>query len=70
MINRKDVRVDDEYSIAVVTERMADGGWAVVASPPLITTGAVALRVPALTSIVAGGDSVVNVASAPLVSAP
>jgi hypothetical protein len=32
MIQRKDVPVDDEYSIAVVTERMADGGWAVVAS--------------------------------------
>ena len=32
MIHRQDVRVDDEYSIAVVTERMADGGWAVVAS--------------------------------------
>jgi len=32
MIQRKDVLVDDEYSIAVVTERMSDGGWAVVAS--------------------------------------
>jgi hypothetical protein len=37
MIHRKDVRVDDEYSIAVVTERMADGGWAVVASIKHVT---------------------------------
>ena len=32
MIERKTVPVDDENSIAIVTERMADGAWAVVAS--------------------------------------
>ena len=32
MIERKTVPVDDESSIAVVTERMADGSWASVAS--------------------------------------
>jgi hypothetical protein len=32
MIQRTTVPVDDESSIAVVTEQMADGGWAVVAS--------------------------------------
>ena len=32
MIQRTTVPVDDQSSIAVVTERMADGGWAVVAS--------------------------------------
>jgi hypothetical protein len=32
MIERKTVPVDEETSIAVVTERMADGGFAVVAS--------------------------------------
>jgi hypothetical protein len=32
MVQRTTVPVDDESSIAVVTERMADGGWAVVAS--------------------------------------
>ena len=32
MIQRTTVPVDDESSIAVVTERMADGRWAVVAS--------------------------------------
>ncbi len=32
MIQRTSVPVDDESSIAVVTEQMADGGWAVVAS--------------------------------------
>jgi hypothetical protein len=32
MIERKTVPVDDQYSIEVVTERMNDGGWAVVAS--------------------------------------
>ena len=31
MIQRKDVPVNDEYSVAVVTEDMPDG-WAVVAS--------------------------------------
>jgi hypothetical protein len=32
MIHRATVPVNDEYSIAVVTEQMADGTWAVVAS--------------------------------------
>jgi hypothetical protein len=32
MIERKTVPVDEETSIAVVTERMADGAYAVVAS--------------------------------------
>jgi hypothetical protein len=32
MIQRKDVPVNDEYSIAIVTEEMADRTWAVVAS--------------------------------------
>ena len=32
MIQRTTVPVDDESSIAAVTELMADGGWAVVAS--------------------------------------
>jgi uncharacterized protein DUF6566 len=32
MIQRTTVPVNDEYSIAVVTEQMADGAWAVVAS--------------------------------------
>ena len=32
MIHRATVPVNDEYSIAVVTEQMEDGGWAVVAS--------------------------------------
>jgi len=32
MIQRKDVPVNDEYSIAIVTEEMADHTWAVVAS--------------------------------------
>ena len=32
MIHRATVPVNDEYSISVVTEQMADGGWAVVAS--------------------------------------
>jgi hypothetical protein len=32
MIERKLLPVNDEYAIAVVTERMNDGGWAVVAS--------------------------------------
>jgi hypothetical protein len=32
MIERKTVPVDDENSIAIVTERMADGSWAVVSS--------------------------------------
>jgi len=32
MIQRKDVPVNDEYSIAIVTEAMADGSWAVVTS--------------------------------------
>jgi phenylpyruvate tautomerase PptA (4-oxalocrotonate tautomerase family) len=30
MIQRTTVPVDDQSSIAVVTEQMADGGWAVV----------------------------------------
>jgi hypothetical protein len=32
MIERKTLPVDDENSIAIVTERMADGTWAVVTS--------------------------------------
>ena len=32
MIERKSIPVDEAYSIDVVTERMPDGGWAVVAS--------------------------------------
>jgi len=32
MIERKTVPVDEAYSVNVVTERMNDGGWAVVAS--------------------------------------
>ncbi len=32
MIERKNVPVDDAYSIAVVTEQMTDAAWAVVAS--------------------------------------
>jgi len=32
MIQRKDVPVNDEYSIAIVTEQMPDNAWAVVAS--------------------------------------
>jgi len=32
MIQRKDVPVNDEYTIAVVTEQMADDRWAVVAT--------------------------------------
>ena len=32
MIERRTFPVDDQYSIEVVTERMNDGGWAVVAS--------------------------------------
>jgi hypothetical protein len=32
MIERKTVPVDDQSSISVVTERMADGSWAYVAS--------------------------------------
>jgi hypothetical protein len=32
VIERKIVPVNDEYAITVVTERMNDGGWAVVAS--------------------------------------
>jgi len=32
MVQRKDIPVNDDYTIAVVTEQMADGEWAVVAS--------------------------------------
>jgi hypothetical protein len=32
MIQRKEVPVNDEYSIAIVTEEMADTRWAVVAT--------------------------------------
>jgi hypothetical protein len=32
MVQRKDIPVNDDYTVAVVTEQMADGGWAVVAS--------------------------------------
>jgi hypothetical protein len=32
MIQRKDVPVNDEYSIAIVTEEMSDTRWAVVAT--------------------------------------
>ncbi len=32
MIHRATVPVNDDYSIGVVTEQMADGSWAVVAS--------------------------------------
>jgi len=32
MIQRKDVPVNDEYTIAVVTEQMNDAQWAVVAT--------------------------------------
>ncbi len=32
MIERKSIPVDEAYSIDIVTERMRDGGWAVVAS--------------------------------------
>ena len=32
MIERKTVPVDEAYGINIVTERMPDGGWAVVAS--------------------------------------
>ena len=32
MVQRKDIPVKDDYTIAVVTEQMADGQWAVVAS--------------------------------------
>jgi hypothetical protein len=32
MIERKTLPVDDQYSINVVTERMNDGSWAVVAA--------------------------------------
>ena len=32
MIDRKTIPVDDQYTINVVTERMRDGNWAVVAS--------------------------------------
>jgi hypothetical protein len=32
MIERKSIPVDEAYGIDVVTERMRDGGWAVVAS--------------------------------------
>jgi hypothetical protein len=32
MVQRKDIPVNDEYTVAVVTEQMNDGGWAVVAS--------------------------------------
>jgi hypothetical protein len=32
MIQRKEVPVNDEYSVAVVTEDMADGRWAFVAT--------------------------------------
>jgi hypothetical protein len=32
MVQRKDIPVNDEYTVAVVTEQMADGGWAVVSS--------------------------------------
>jgi hypothetical protein len=32
MIERKNVPVDGDFTIAVVTEQMNDGGWAVVAS--------------------------------------
>jgi hypothetical protein len=32
MIDRKLIPVNDEYAIAIVTERMSDGKWAVVAS--------------------------------------
>jgi hypothetical protein len=32
MIERKNVPVDGDFTIAVVTERMNDGNWAVVAS--------------------------------------
>ena len=32
MIQRKEVPVNDEYSIAIVTEEMTDKTWAVVAS--------------------------------------
>ena len=32
MIQRKDVPVNDEYSIAIVTEEMAGNTWAVVTS--------------------------------------
>ena len=32
MVQRKDIPVNDEYTVAVVTEQMADGGWAVVAT--------------------------------------
>lgn len=32
MIERKEIPVTDDCAIAIVTERMADGQWAVVAS--------------------------------------
>ena len=32
MVHRKTVAVSEEYRIMAVTEQMADGGWAVVAS--------------------------------------
>ena len=32
MVQRKDIPVNDDYTVAVVTEQMADGEWAVVAS--------------------------------------
>ena len=32
MVERKHVAIDAEYSVNIVTEQMADGRWAVVAS--------------------------------------
>jgi hypothetical protein len=32
MVERKEIPVTDDYAIAIVTECMADGQWAVVAS--------------------------------------
>jgi hypothetical protein len=32
MVQRKEIPVNDEYTVSVVTEHMADGGWGVVAS--------------------------------------
>ena len=40
MINRRLVRVDDNYTVALTTEQMKDGGWAVVATVMQSTDGA------------------------------
>jgi hypothetical protein len=47
MVERKTIPVDDQYSINIVTERMNDGSWAVVATIKHVTpTGEKVIDLP------------------------